>query len=69
MGKPYKEDIMTIAQCLEEKGRQEGRNEGVQQGLQKGVELGKMATVKQFLALGIAPEIIGKATGLSLEKL
>ncbi|HQU09508.1 MAG TPA: hypothetical protein PLV25_06070, partial [Opitutales bacterium] len=65
----YKEEIMTIAQCLEEKGLQRGRQEGHQEGRQEGLELGKMATAKQLFSLGLTHEIISQATGFSAEKL
>ncbi|HQU09874.1 MAG TPA: Rpn family recombination-promoting nuclease/putative transposase, partial [Opitutales bacterium] len=65
MGEPYKEDIMTIAERLEEQGIQKG----IYMGREEGIELGTMATAIQFLALGVAPTVISQATGLTLEKL
>lgn len=46
------------------KGREEGRAEG----LEEGREQNRLDTAKKMLALGIAPEVIVKVTGLTLDE-
>ncbi|EGI0308339.1 hypothetical protein [Salmonella enterica] len=60
---------MTIAERLEQKGREEGRKEGLQEGLQEGRQEGaaeKAQTIaRQLRNMGMTPEQIEQATGLS----
>ena len=52
-----------------EKGMQKGMEKGMQKGMQKGMEAGIASTAKNLKALGMKPEIIQQATGLSLEEI
>ncbi|GAB1437493.1 Rpn family recombination-promoting nuclease/putative transposase [Providencia sp.] len=61
----HKETIMSIAQRLQNKGRQEG----IQQGIQQGREEAKLTMAAQLLKNGVSPEIIMKSTGLSRDQL
>ncbi|EPL9568598.1 Rpn family recombination-promoting nuclease/putative transposase [Providencia rettgeri] len=77
----HRETVMSIAQRLQNKGRQEGiqqgiqqgKEEGIQQGIQQGREEGRteaMTTMAaQLLKNGVSPEIIMKSTGLSRDVL
>ncbi|HAU2802467.1 TPA: Rpn family recombination-promoting nuclease/putative transposase [Salmonella enterica subsp. diarizonae] len=67
---PQHEDkLMTIAERLEQKGREEGRKEGLQEGLQEGRQEGAaekaQAIARQLRNMGMTPEQIKQATGLS----
>ncbi|HAU3197436.1 TPA: Rpn family recombination-promoting nuclease/putative transposase [Salmonella enterica subsp. diarizonae] len=61
--------LMTIAERLEQKGREEGRKEGLQEGRQEGRQEGaaeKAQTIaRQLRNMGMTPEQIEQATGLS----
>ncbi len=48
-----------------EKGRAEGRAEGIAEGERKE----KLATAKRLLALGLAPDIAAKGSGLTIEEI
>ncbi|EFZ3204744.1 Rpn family recombination-promoting nuclease/putative transposase, partial [Shigella sonnei] len=63
---PQHEDkLMTIAERLEQKGRQEGRMEGRMEGaLEKA-----LAIACQLQKMGMTPEQIKQATGLSDDEL
>ncbi|EAO9321675.1 hypothetical protein OK94_20770 [Salmonella enterica] len=50
-------ELMTIAECLEQKGREEGRQEGAAEKAQ--------AIARQLRNMGMTPEQIEQATGLS----
>ena len=50
-------------------GRAEGRAEGRREGVVEGEAKGKLQTAKSLLALGVAIEIIQKATGLRAEEI
>lgn len=73
----YKEQLMTIAEWLEEKGRAEGVQQGLEQGLERGLEQGleegRLAEARniarKMLASGLAPELISHLTGLTPEEL
>lgn len=73
----YKEQLMSIAEWLEEKGRadglQKGMQQGMQQGRQKGLEEGRQAEARsialKMLDSGLAPDLITHLTGLSPEEL
>ncbi|EIB3569747.1 hypothetical protein K8U47_003129 [Salmonella enterica] len=62
-------ELMTIAERLEQKGREEGRKEGLQEGLLEGRQEGaaeKAQTIaRQLRNMGMTPEQIEQATGLS----
>ena len=50
-------------------GLAEGRAEGRREGVVEGEAKGKLQTAKSLLALGVAIEIIQKATGLRAEEI
>ncbi|EBN2843537.1 hypothetical protein DOF89_23330 [Salmonella enterica] len=62
-------ELMTIAERLEQKGREEGRKEGRKEGLQEGRQEGAaekaQAIARQLRNMGMTPEQIEQATGLS----
>ncbi|MDR1256981.1 MAG: Rpn family recombination-promoting nuclease/putative transposase, partial [Spirochaetaceae bacterium] len=49
--------------------RREGKLEGKLEGRLEGVKEGKLETARNMKSLGIHPEMIGKATGLSPENI
>nr|ELR5149318.1 Rpn family recombination-promoting nuclease/putative transposase [Providencia rettgeri] len=61
----HRETIMSIAQRLQNKGRQEG----IQQGREEGREEAKLTMAAQLLKNGVSPEIIMKSTGLNRDVL
>ncbi|AXE10722.1 TPA: hypothetical protein H2V79_004629 [Salmonella enterica] len=58
-------ELMTIAERLEQKGREEGRKEGLQEGLQEGAAEKAQTIARQLRNMGMTPEQIEQATGLS----
>ncbi|EBG6971496.1 hypothetical protein GEM17_22415 [Salmonella enterica] len=62
-------ELMTIAERLEQKGREEGREEGRKEGLQEGRQEGAaekaQAIARQLRNMGMTSEQIEQATGLS----
>ncbi|EII9659835.1 hypothetical protein LHY25_005010 [Salmonella enterica] len=58
-------ELMTIAERLEQKGREEGRKEGLQEGCQEGAAEKAQAIARQLRNMGMTPEQIEQATGLS----
>ncbi|ELC3722765.1 hypothetical protein RJE73_003932 [Salmonella enterica] len=58
-------ELMTIAERLEQKGREEGRKEGLQEGRQEGAAEKAQAIARQLRNMGMTPEQIEQATGLS----
>ena len=63
------EELMTIAQQLEQKGRVEGREEGIQLGEQRGQASGIRTVACKMLQHGIDYNMIMELTGLSVEEL
>ena len=61
----YKEQLMTIAEWLEEKGRAEG----MQQGLEEGRQAEARDIAQKMLARGLEPDLITHLTGLTQEEL
>ncbi len=57
----HREKIMTIAQQLEQRGREKGRQEGIEQGRQET----KIKLARKFLAQGVDRTIVKLSTGLS----
>lgn len=57
----------------EYRGHAKGLKEGIEQGIEQGVEQGKEQAVyevaKKLMSEGLSPELIAKATSLSLEKI
>ncbi|ECD5052066.1 hypothetical protein E1L13_24715 [Salmonella enterica subsp. enterica serovar Everleigh] len=58
-------ELMTNAERLEQKGREEGRKEGLQEGRQEGAAEKAQAIARQLRNMGMTPEQIEQATGLS----
>ena len=52
-------EVMSIAERLFTQGREEGLSQGLSQGVQK--------SAKNFLAEGVDPQVVSRATGLTLE--
>lgn len=52
-----------------EKGHAEGRAEGIAEGIAEGERKEKLATAKRLLALGLAPDIAAKGSGLTIEEI
>ena len=69
----YREEIMTIAEHLEQKGLQKGLKKGLQKGLQKGIQEGsskrEREIARNFLSLGTDRALVEQATGLSRDEL
>jgi len=55
------DEIMTTAERLFAKGRNEGLNQGIIHGIHK--------TAKNLLAEGVDPEVVARATGLSRDEI
>jgi len=49
------------------KGMEKGIEEGMKKGIEKGIEKGKLDAAENFLRLGVSPDVVSKATGLSME--
>ncbi|ATF50579.1 Rpn family recombination-promoting nuclease/putative transposase [Citrobacter freundii] len=65
----YKEQLMTIAEWLEEKGRAEGLEKGLEKGLQEGRQVEARSIARKMLASGLEPSLITDITGLTPEEL
>ena len=69
----HENELMTIAQQLEEKGREKGRQEGLEIGLEKGRQPGGLEASREIarnlLANGMDSISVMKMTGLSEEEL
>lgn len=50
-------------------GRMEGRMEGLKEGRQEGRMEERLANARNFKKMGVSPDIIARATGLSLEEI
>ncbi|MBS9444558.1 hypothetical protein EAE89_23840 [Photorhabdus heterorhabditis] len=65
--------LMTIAEQLEQKGREQGIKQGIEQGREEGIELGreegKVETARALLRHGVSLDIIVTSTGLSRDKI
>ncbi|MBR5034951.1 MAG: hypothetical protein IKX71_06555, partial [Bacteroidales bacterium] len=51
------------------KGLAEGREEGLAEGLKEGLAKGRRESAANFKKLGVPPDIIAEATGLSLKEI
>jgi predicted transposase/invertase (TIGR01784 family) len=69
----FQRDKISGIKAAERKGREEGREEGMEEGMEKGMEKGKLEgkfeDARNFKNLGVAVEIIAKATGLSIAEI
>lgn len=52
-----------------EKGLAEGIEKGLQKGIEKGIEKGRFETAINLKKMGVADDIISKASGLSIEEI
>ncbi|MBR0078284.1 MAG: hypothetical protein IJP72_07800, partial [Bacteroidales bacterium] len=78
-------DVQELVECEREfaeqagyeRGIQEGMLQGMEKGMEKGIEKGReegreealLQTAKNFLALGISPADVAKATGLNEDQI
>ena len=74
-------DVQELVECERkfaeqagyERGVQEGILQGMEKGMERGIEKGReealLQTAKNFLALGISPTDVAKATGLSEDQI
>jgi len=65
----YKEEMMTIAEQLEQKGHKIGWQEGRQEGRQEGLHAGCKEIARNMLAIGLERATIELTTGLSSAEL
>ena len=73
----HEDELMTLAQQLEQKGREKGRQEGIQEGMQKGMQQGiqlggkeaRLEIARNMLESGLDRASVMKMTGLSEEDL
>lgn len=61
----HKETLMTIADYLEQKGREYGRHEGKLQGIQEGKQEEALRIAQLMLQKGLSPALVMDMTGLS----
>ncbi|MCC8460321.1 ISNCY family transposase, partial [Photorhabdus aegyptia] len=61
--------LMTIAEQLEQKGREQGIEQGIELGREAGREEGKLETARALLRHGVSLDIIVTSTGLSRDKI
>lgn len=59
-------DVLNTAKM---EGRMEGRMEGLKEGRQEGRMEERLANARNFKKMGVSPDIIARATGLSLEEI
>ena len=77
-------DMKGVLETAREEGIKKGRKEGFEKGIEKGIEQGiekerhlqedkrkkeKIKTAKNLLSMGLTPEQISKATGLSVDEI
>lgn len=60
-------DLTNVIDTAKWKGHEEGLQEGLQKGREEGLQKGKLEDAENLLSLGVSPEIISKATGLSIK--
>ncbi len=65
----HEDELMTIAQQLEQKGRQEGRQEGREEGLREGVQEASLRIARNLLKNGMDIQSVMNVTGLTEEEL
>ncbi|TKI01914.1 Rpn family recombination-promoting nuclease/putative transposase [Martelella alba] len=69
----FKEDLMTMAEQWELKGREQGLHQGIYQGLHQGLQQGrseeKHAIARNLLSMGMDRQKVKDATGLSDQEL
>ncbi|MBL0881682.1 Rpn family recombination-promoting nuclease/putative transposase [Serratia ureilytica] len=65
----HEEELMTIAQQLEQKGIEKGIQLGEQRGIEKGRNEGKLEVARTMLANGLDRDAVMKMTGLTADDL
>lgn len=68
----HEEELMTIAEYLEQKGFKKGMEQGIEQGIEKGMEQARAAVLNiasAMLADGFDRAVVMKLTGLSADDL
>lgn len=73
----HEDQLMTIAQQLEQKGMEKGLEKGLEQGIEKGIllgeergiEKGKLEVARTMLQNGLDRNTIIKLTGLTADEL
>ncbi|QGY33273.1 ISNCY family transposase (plasmid) [Pantoea cypripedii] len=65
----HEDELMTIAQQLEQKGIEKGRQEGMQMGEEKGRLEGKLEVASKLIKTGMSLQSVKEITGLSDEDL
>ena len=65
VAKEHKEVVMTIAERLEQRGREVG----IQIGIEKGRQEGRREIVINMLSKGLDEKVITESTGLSIEEI
>jgi len=63
----FQRDVISRLESAELDGLEKGMKEGLEQGIEKGIEKARFEDARKFKSLGVANEIIAKATGLSRE--
>ncbi|SCZ72693.1 conserved hypothetical protein (putative transposase or invertase) [Photorhabdus luminescens] len=61
--------LMTIAEQLEQKGREQGIKLGIEEGREEGRAKSKLETARALLRHGVSLDIIVSSTGLSRDKI
>ena len=66
----YDKTMTTKIDIIEqqETARKRGLKEGMEKGLEKGRQEERVATAKRLRELGVSPDIIAQATGMSVEE-
>lgn len=65
----HEDELMTIAQPLEQKGIEKGIEKGILLGEQRGIEKGKLEVARTMLQNGLDRNTIIKLTGLTADEL
>ena len=65
----HEDELMTIAQQLEQIGIEKGLQLGEQRGIEKGRNEGKLEVARSLLKMGMSHESVLEATGLTEEDL
>ena len=66
-------DWHSVITTAEKKGKEEGRKEGLAEGMEKGMEKGqceeRIKNARNLKRLGVSPDVIAQATGLTTEEI
>lgn len=61
----YEDQLMTIAEQLEQKGLEQGLKKGLEQGLETGRQEGKREVARNLILKGMEMQLVKELTGLS----